>query len=162
MNSERLNFSHYTVEDFDDYFQLVGNAAVMKMVTGHPDSKSEALKRFNDKLLIRHANPEIGRFKVTLLSDGSFVGHSKLEMTKENEAEIGYLLMPEYWGQGYGSEIAQAMVNLGKKTNGIHNLIAIIDPENTASKRILEKQGFQWDYDGEYIGLPAAYYKMEA
>ncbi len=69
--------------------------------------------------------------------------------------------MPEFWGQGYGSEIAQAMVTLGKQVNNIHSLIAIIDPENTASKKILVKQGFQWDYDGDYIGLPAAYYKME-
>ena len=161
MNSERLVFNHYTKVDFDDYFRLVSNADVMRMVTGRPDLESESRKRFEEILIGNIENSKTGRFKVSLRSDGSFVGHSKLEMTKKNEAEIGYLLMPEFWGQGYGSEIAQAMVNLGKQDSNIHNLIAIIDPENTASKRILEKQGFQWDYDGEYIGLPAAYYKME-
>ncbi|MCZ4317649.1 GNAT family N-acetyltransferase [Aequorivita viscosa] len=64
-------------------------------------------------------------------------------------------------GKGYGSEIAETLVNLGKNTQEIENLIAIIDPVNTASQKILEKQGFQWDYDGEYIGLPAAYFKMK-
>lgn len=161
MNSERLILKHYTELDFDEYFQLVSNADVMKMVTGRPDLESEARKRFGEMLSDNIENSEIGRFKLSLRSDGSFVGHSKLVMTKKNEAEIGYLLMPEFWKQGYGTEIAKAMINLGKQVDIIHNLIAIIDPENMASKRILEKQGFQWDYDGEYIGLPAAYYKME-
>lgn len=83
-------------------------------------------------------------------------------MTKENEAEVEYLLMPEHWGKGYGSEIAQALVNLGTQVDKIHSLIAIIDPENIASQRILEKQGFKWDYVGDNIGLPAAYYKRKS
>ncbi|WP_034259250.1 GNAT family N-acetyltransferase [Aequorivita capsosiphonis] len=161
MNSERLIFSHYTAADFDDYYQLVSNADVMEMVTGRPDPEDEARKRLEKMLKINRENPGIGHFKVSLLSDGSFVAHSKLEMTKENEAEIGYLLMPEFWRKGYGTEIAQTLINLGKHVDEIHNLIAIIDPENTASKRILVNQGFQWDYNGEYIGLPAAYYKMK-
>ncbi len=155
-------FNHYTEADFKDYFTLVSNSEVMKMVTGHPDVEADVKKRLERMLIINQETPEIGHYKVTLKRDGSFVGHSKLVMTKENEAEIGYLLMPEHLGKGIGSEIAERLVMLGKQVDGINTLIAIIDPENTASKRILEKQGFQWDYDGEYIGLPAAYYKMKA
>lgn len=131
------------------------------MVTGRPDREIEARVRFKGMLNDRAENLVTGRFKVSLKSDGSFLGHAKLEMIKKNEAEIGYLIMPKYWFQGYGSEIAQAMVNLGKKIEEIHQLIAIIDPENVASKKILKNQGFEWDYNGDYIGLPAAYYKMK-
>lgn len=161
MNSDRLIFSHYTAADFDDYLQLVSNADVMKMITGRPLLESETRDRFEKMLKVNLEIPEIGHFKVSLRTDGNFVGHSKLEMTKENEAEIGYVLMPEYWGKGLGNEIAQTLINHGKEVPGIDNFLAIIDPENTASKRILEKQGFQWDYDGEYIGLPAVYYKLK-
>ncbi|SRX73204.1 GNAT family N-acetyltransferase [Aequorivita antarctica] len=161
MNSERLIFNHYTEADFDDYFQLVSNADVMKMVTGRPDLEHDARERLEKMLKINQETPKIGNFKVTLKFGGGFVGYSKLVMTKKNEAEIGYLTMPEHWGKGYGSEIAQTLVNLAKQVDEIKNLIAIIDPENMASQRILEKQGFLWDYDGEYIGLPAAYYKMK-
>ncbi len=161
MNSERLIFTHYTLVDFDNYFQLVSDADVMKLITGRPLLESETRERFERMLSVNLEYPEIGHFKVSLKSDGSYVGHSKLEMTKKGEAEIGYVLMSKYWGNGYGNEIAHTLVNLGKESSGIQNLIAIIDPENTASKRILQKQGFQWDYDGEYIGLPATYYKMK-
>ena len=161
MNSDRLIFSHYTSADFDDYFQLVSNADVMKMITGRPLLESETRERFEKMLKANREIPEIGHFKVSLRIDGNFVGHSKLEMTEGKEAEIGYVLMPEYWRKGLGNEIAETLVYLGKEVAEIDNLLAIIDPENTASKRILEKQGFQWHYDGEYIGLPAAYYKLK-
>lgn len=161
MNSERLNFSHYTLADFADYFQLVSNADVMKMITGRPLLENETRERLEKMMSVNQENPNIGHFKVSLSFDGNFVGHSKLVMTGKNEAEIGYVLMPEHWRKGYGDEIAKTLINLAKEVNEIYTLIAIIDPENTASKRILEKQGFQWDYDGDYIGLPAAYYKME-
>ncbi|WP_313112530.1 GNAT family N-acetyltransferase [Aequorivita sediminis] len=161
MLSERLIYNHYTFSDFKDYYKLVSNIEVMKMVTGRPDKEKEARERFENMLNDNVKNPAVGRFKVTLRSNASYLGHAKLEMTEKNEAEIGYLLMPEFWGKGYGSEIAQAMVNLGKQMEEIQNLIAIIDPENEASKKILEKQGFKWDYDRDYIGLPAAYYKLK-
>lgn len=161
MNSERLNFNHYSEADFDDYFTLVGNAEVMKMVTGRPHLAHEAHERLTTMLKINQEFPKIGHYKVSLSLCGGFVGHCKVVMTERNEAELGYLLLPEHWGKGYGSEIAKTLVNLAKQVDEIHALIAIIDPENKASQRILEKQGFLWDYNGEYIGLPAAYYKME-
>lgn len=161
MNSKRLIFTHYIEADFDDYFELVSNADVMKMITGRPLTKDETRERFDKMLRINLEHPEIGHFKVALKTDNDFVGHSKLVMTENNEAEIGYVLSPQHWRKGFGSEIAETLINLGKEVKTIHNLIAIIDPENTASKRILENQGFQWDYDGDYIGLPAAYFKMK-
>lgn len=161
MNSERLNFHHYKSADFNDFFKLVSNPDVMKMITGRPLLESETRERFEKMLSVNKQTPEIGYFKVSQSLDNNFIGHSKLVMTKKNEAEIGYVLLPEFWRKGYGNEIAKTLISLGTETNEIHNLIAIIDPENTASKRILEKQGFQWDYDGDYIGLPAAYYKMK-
>jgi len=161
MNSERLIFKHYAPTDFDDYFKLVSNADVMKMITGRPLLENETRERLGKMMSVNQENPNIGHFKVSLRFDGNFVGHSKLVMTAKNEAEIGYVLMPEHWRKGYGDEIAKTLINLAKEIDEIHTLIAIIDPENMGSKRILEKQGFQWDYDGDYIGLPAAYYKME-
>lgn len=161
MNSDRLTFKHYTKYDFDEYLHLVSNADVMKMVTGRPLLPNEIQKRYEEMLKTNSEYPHIGHFKVTIKDKGSFVGHSKLEFTKKGEAEIGYLMMPEFWGKGYGNEIAKTLINIAKNVSEIDNLIAIIDPENTASKKILEKQGFNWESDGDYLGLPAAYYKLK-
>lgn len=159
MNSERLHYEKIKTEDFDDYLKLVSHPEVMKMITGVPLSKEKASKRMQEMLKNNEASQYGAHFKIC--ENGKFLGHCKLEMTGKNEAEIGYLMFPEYWGRGFGSEIAQTLVKQAKNISEIETLIAIIDPENMASRKILEKCGFQWDYDGEYTGMPAVYFKME-
>lgn len=102
-----------------------------------------------------------GHFMVIDKSTSKNIGHAKLVMTESNQAEIGYLLLPEYWKKGYGSEIAETLVNRSKMIAEIEFLIAIIDPENVASRKILENQGFLFDYEGMYFGLPAIYFILE-
>ncbi|MCG2429858.1 GNAT family N-acetyltransferase [Aequorivita xiaoshiensis] len=69
--------------------------------------------------------------------------------------------MPEFWGKGYGSEIAHCMVSLSKHIMVIHTLIAIINPENVASHKLLIYQEFAWDYVSNFHGLLAAYFKLK-
>lgn len=161
MKSQRLIFERYSEADFDTFFRLVSDAQIMKMILGRPLFEDEARVRFQNMLSINQINTKIGHYKVIDISTGKTIGQAKLEMTEINQAEIGYLIIPEYWKKGYGTEMAQTLVELSRNIAEIYSLIAIIDPENIASKRILEKQGFQRDYEGYYYGLPAVYYKLD-
>jgi len=60
----------------------------------------------------------------------------------DHRAEAGYALLPAYWGQRYASEMLETMVALAKEVGEFDALIGVVDPENAASIRILEKQGF--------------------
>ncbi|RZK98993.1 MAG: N-acetyltransferase, partial [Hymenobacter sp.] len=55
--------------------------------------------------------------------------------------DIGYRFLPRYWGQGYGSEAAQAWLTQGIDTLGLPRICAYADAENIGSRRILEKIG---------------------
>ena len=57
-------------------------------------------------------------------------------------AEIGYVLGREWWGQGIMTEVAGALLTFGFTRMGLHSVEAQLDPDNTASKRLLEKLGF--------------------
>ncbi|MDO6707547.1 GNAT family N-acetyltransferase [Photobacterium sp. 1_MG-2023] len=56
-------------------------------------------------------------------------------------AEVGYLLMPEFYGKGYGTESLQAVVEWAE-TQGLHQMRAVVTEGNVASERVLEKCGF--------------------
>jgi ribosomal-protein-alanine N-acetyltransferase len=58
-------------------------------------------------------------------------------------AEIGYVLARPYWGQGYMTEAAHAVVEWVLRQPGIYRVWAVCDVENTASARVLEKVGMQ-------------------
>lgn len=61
------------------------------------------------------------------------------------DVDIGFAFLPEFWGQGYASEAAAAVMEYAKGALGLKRLVAITNPENHSSIRLLEKLGFQFD-----------------
>ena len=57
--------------------------------------------------------------------------------------EIGWVFHPKYHGQGYATEAATALCAYGFETLGLRRIIATCQPENVASRRIMEKLGMQ-------------------
>ena len=58
-----------------------------------------------------------------------------------NDTEVGFMLLPDYWGKGYGTQIVQWLVCQAEK-DGITLLSAVTDSRNLAARRVLEKNGF--------------------
>lgn len=161
MKTTRLNFRKFTSHDFDLYFQLVGDYKVMKMISGKATTVKLAKVKFKHILKINGKNPDLGYFLISDSQSNEFIGLGKIVMTAAEDAEIGYLVQPNFWGKGYGSEISTALVKQAKKTVSIKNLMAIIDPENVASKKILKKSEFILHSVCEFEGLPAEIYKLK-
>ena len=64
-------------------------------------------------------------------------------MQKESfRAEVGYLLHSDFWQKGLAHEALQAVLKYGFDTMNCHSIEAVIDPENVASERLLQKCGF--------------------
>lgn len=59
-----------------------------------------------------------------------------------DEAELGYALVPEFWGRGLATEAAMALVSFVEASGGLRRWCAHTYPEVTASVRILERCGF--------------------
>ena len=161
MESNRLIFEKFKKADFNNYFKLVGNEEVMKMISGKAIPEKDALQKFQKILLINNAHPEIGVYCIKHKETNKFIGLGKIVMVGDREAEIGYALLPDNWNMGYGHEISQELVKYAKSINYIDSLIAITDPENTASKRILAKSHFTLHQVCTIEDLPAEIYKLK-
>ncbi len=78
-----------------------------------------------------------------------------------NHGEIAYFIGEEYWGKGYGTEAAKAIVDFGFKEKDLHKVFARFFKSNPASGRIMQKigmvqEGILKDHvkkDGEYVDL---------
>jgi ribosomal-protein-alanine N-acetyltransferase len=75
---------------------------------------------------------------------GHAIGYGGLfDIDKENNrAEIGYGLLKEYWGKGFASSIVCNITKYGFLELELHRIFGLVDPENKASIRVLEKNGF--------------------
>ena len=159
LNSERLNYTSFAINGIADYAQLVMNENVMRYVTKRALTKEETEARFKNITGINERHPDVGYFSVRIKEDNKFIGLAKLVYTNPQEAEIGYMLMPEFWGMKYASEMVQCLVNYAVTIQKIKTLIAIVDPENPASIKVLIKNGFKFYLKGFIEGLPAEYYR---
>ena len=76
------------------------------------------------------------------------VGHSGLlekEVEGRSEIELIYVLASSVWGKGYATEIGRAMTRYALEDMGIERLIALIEPENSASERVAVKIGMRFE-----------------
>lgn len=58
--------------------------------------------------------------------------------------DLGFALLPEFWGQGLALEAASAVVAYARDTLKLPPLLAITTQSNTRSSRLLEKLGFEY------------------
>ena len=103
-------------------------------------------------------------FGLWLLRDretGETVGRGGLQYTHTaglHDIEAGWAIAPERWGQGLATELAHACVEVGFEQLGLRQIVAFTLPDNVASRRVMEKTGFEYELDIVHAGLPHVLY----
>lgn len=140
----KIYFEKFLSEgDFEYFLNLVSNEKIMVMNYGRVFSLEEAKKCYKRLLENSTKHECFGSFKVFEVDTNIFIGSSALVISDDfTEAEVEYMLLPEYWGKGYGSEIVRELLKKAEETTSIQQVIGIIDPNNIASKKILLNNGF--------------------
>lgn len=83
---------------------------------------------------------------VTLRAGGALVGAMGLVVEQEaRRAELGYWIGVPYWGQGYATEAARALVDYGFRVMGLHRIVATHFTRNPASGRVMQKLGMRYE-----------------
>ena len=85
-----------------------------------------------------------------------------LDVEGVDEVEVGYGLMPEYWGRGLATEIAEACVRIGFDQLGLRSIVAITTPANLASQRVMRKAGLVYERDIVHAGVPHVLFRIRA
>ncbi len=67
------------------------------------------------------------------------------EMVPDCEIEVGYLLKKSAWGRGFASEACRRMLQFAFEESPLTEVVAVTDPRNTASRRVLEKCGMHYE-----------------
>jgi RimJ/RimL family protein N-acetyltransferase len=84
-----------------------------------------------------------GFWAVVEKSRGSVIGMCGL-VKRDNlpDPDLGYAFLPEYFGKGLAFEAAQACLHAAKRDFALPRLLAIVNPDNQASRRLLDRLGF--------------------
>lgn len=165
--SQRLVLRAPHTEDIDALAHLANNAAIATMVSRmpHPYTATDAAD------FVRRTNiGEIGKcvYAITKAENGEFLGCCALEPHQHDEAlELGYWLGQPYWNKGYGTEAAHALIDMAFRTRQIDHIDARCRVTNIASRRVIQKCGFQFQGTGMVGNLamggmvPVEWYRLD-
>ena len=144
LETERLLLRRVAESDYPEIMELRGNAETMKYIP-RPlvTNKQEAIDHFkmiDDKI---KKNEGIN-WAITLKGNPKLIGiigHYRIQ-PENYRCEIGYMILPEYNGKGIVSEAVKVVLEYGFDDLQMHSIEGVIDPENKASERVLQKNGF--------------------
>jgi ribosomal-protein-alanine N-acetyltransferase len=166
LSTERLVLRQLRYEDEDDLFVLRCNETLMRFIP-----RPLAISVEDAYLLIQNLNQsiranELITWAITLKNDNRVIGTiGFVKINKQDyRAEVGYLLHHDFHGTGLMQEALVAVLNYGFQTLKLHSIEAIVDPDNTASAKLLERNGFKKEghfkenkyYNGRF--LDSVYY----
>lgn len=144
---------------------IFGDAEVMQHGPGL--QTAEWIGAWLRDCLVGYARRGYGPWAVVEKGSGLVVGYCGYsdfpDIAGRPEVELGYRLTRATWGQGYATEAASAVRDYAWGTLALRRLVALIDPQNTASIRVAEKIGMRYERDVMLAGYtyPDRLYSVE-
>ena len=133
--TRRLKLRDFTQDDWASVHEYASDPKVTRYVGWGPNSEEDNinfLKRvLGSQVSLPRENYELA---VVVKDEGALVGGARISVSdpRHHEGFIGYVLNRRYWGRGYATELAEALIGFGFKEMGLHRIYATCDIDNTA------------------------------
>ena len=163
LETKRLFLRPMSLNDIDNLLGIFSDPEAMRY---YPNTKSR--KETEDWIewnIESYQKNGFGLWIAIFKDSEEFVGQCGLvaqEVEGRQEVEIGYSFLRRLWGQGLATETAQACRDYGIKQLGYNRLISLIDPKNTASRRVAEKVGMKLEKEIEKWGKRICLYSLDS
>ncbi len=133
-------------EDVDFMLRLVGDPKVTRFIPGLIQDREMLIS------WIQSLRPSDHEYIITIEKTGEEIGECSLTQQGDS-AEIGFMLLPKYWLQGYGTEVVTSLIEIARDMK-LKELTATTDARNKAAIRLLGKCGFKKQKHGWMVTIP--------
>jgi RimJ/RimL family protein N-acetyltransferase len=148
VRTARLLLRQWRDDDYEPWARLNDDAHTMRFYPAVLDrAASDALA---DRFAARLAEQGWGLWAVEVLDGDSFIGSVGLNAPTFDAhftpaVEVGWRLLPAYWGEGYATEAARAAVDFGFARLGLDEIVSFTTTANQPSRRVMERLGMTHD-----------------
>lgn len=167
IETERLYLRESLPEDVQAMFEMDSDPDVQRFLGCIPITSLEQAATEIESIRQQYIDNGVGRIAIIEKASNEFVGWGGLKLIKEptngflNYHDLGYRFLKRYWGKGYATESANGVIDYAFQRMKLPAIYAIADLEHTASRNVLEKNGFVFVNTFEYDGDPHAWYILE-
>ena len=135
--TDRLHIRGFRNDDWKDLYEYLSDQQVIRYepydVFTMEESRREAIKRSENEDF----------YAVCLKDTDKVIGNLYLSKQEYDTWEIGYVFNASYQGKGYASEAAAALLQDAFMNCGARRVVAMCNPENSPSWRLLERLGMR-------------------
>lgn len=150
-----------TPDDLPWLIEMRSPEPVNRYLGGTKLQNPEALAKRLDFYIGCYDKFGFGNCAMEFKANGELVGTSGLQPLEDTgEIEIGYNFAEKYWRQGLGYECAIGWLTYGFETAGLERIVAVAQPENVGSWRIMEKCGMQYEKTEDHYGFNCVVYAI--
>ncbi len=146
LRTERLILREFTADDWQATFAYENDPRYLRFYERDEVTERQCQALIYQFILWQGEQPrEKAQLAITLADTGELVGNVGVRRESANEpvADMGFELSPDYWGRGYATEAARAMVDWGFGEWWLDRIHAHCVSENTASARVLQRVGMR-------------------
>ena len=144
IETKRLVLREFDKGDFLSVHSYASDPEVSKYQPWGPNSEADTKTFLEESIKYQLDNPRYSyEIAVVRKEDKKLIGACSIYVSspKNREGWIGYCYNQEYWGNGYASEAAEAIIEFGFEYLKLHRIFATCDPNNIGSAKVLEKIG---------------------
>jgi ribosomal-protein-alanine N-acetyltransferase len=145
LETERLALREWAPDDAAALHALAGDPEVMRYVGDGRTWDLDRVREWIGRLRESYRSRGFSRWAVVERATGEPVGSCGFApLPWSGEIDFGYMFRRDRWGKGYASEVTPAVLRHGFERYGFREVVASIDPQNDASRRVLLKLGFAY------------------
>ncbi len=154
LETERCVVRELTLDDLDALFELYSGEGIDQYTESlYPYEEEKEFQRAYIENMYRYFG--YGLWLVFLKETGELIGRAGLEHREYNEVielELGYIIGIPFQGQGYATEVCEAILEYAKENTGFERINSLIEEGNEASIHLSQKLGFLYLEDYELNG----------
>ncbi len=145
-DTARLRLRRFVPTDLDALAAMYGKPTTMRFLNhGQPRPREETAELLQ-RILASWERDGFGYLAVEPAGGGPLLGRAGLKPLEDTpEIELGYLFDDTCWGRGYATEASEALLRWGFQTLELSHVVAVADPDNHASLRVMQKLGMRPD-----------------
>lgn len=162
LETDRLRLRGFTLADLDWLAAIHGDSEVMRYIGPGVPGTLEVTREKLAAMIFRWESRRIPLWAVQMKQTGDMIGRCGfLPYLDTDEIELSYTFEKPSWRKGFATEAARACLGHAHEHCPWPRIIARAHPDNSASRHIIEKLGFQFDrLEMEHRDGPAALYTL--
>ncbi|EJL87264.1 GNAT family N-acetyltransferase [Pantoea sp. GM01] len=164
LETTRLRLEPFQLAHFDGLHAMENDPEIMRYISNGVVKTPEETLATIERVQARWQQYGFSWWAMREKASGEVVGAACLQHLANQDGaplEIGWRLNANHHGKGYATEAAQAIVKFAVEDIGVNYLVAVADPENSASHKVMQRLGMTYKGIERHYDVPCVVYELQ-